>query len=272
MNIDSIKLKLDNFGMIYYHYLRFRETFFPTKFQKVERQRRLERLAFYSQFIAQSDLVFDIGANYGNRTSTFLALGAKVIALEPQQHCLKYLRKMFGKRVVIVPKVVSNSLGERQLFYSKTKISSGTASLSKGWIKSVSNSNRFQKEDWNQSQRVQSTTMNELIEKYGLPKFCKIDVEGHEIEVLEDLSKPIESLSFEFTTPERLEKVFEAIMLLKNLDPNYVFNFCIGEKLSFEKSHWLGYLQMVNELESNPVFYSEGIYGDIYCKIPQVGK
>jgi FkbM family methyltransferase len=266
MNKESIKLKLDNFGMIYYHYLKFRETFFPTQFQKAEKERKSQRIIFYSQFINQNDLVFDIGANYGNRTSTFLDLGARVIALEPQEHCLKYLTKQFGKKIKIVPKVVSDSIGELELFIPQSKVSSGSASLSIDWIDSVIKSNRFSKSDWNGSKKVLSTTMNGLIEEYGLPKFCKIDVEGHEVNILQGLSKPIESLSFEFTTPERRDQIFKAIELLTNISSQYEFNFCIGENLIFIKNKWLTFEEIINELEKNSIFYAEGVYGDIYCR------
>ena len=41
-------------------------------------------------------------------------------------------------------------------------------------------------------------TLNYLIEKYGTPKHIKIDVEGHEYEVLCGLSKRICPIQFEF--------------------------------------------------------------------------
>jgi predicted RNA methylase len=47
-------------------------------------QRRSE---FYSQFVSSGDLVFDVGANVGNRSKIFSRLGARVIAFEPQPAC-----------------------------------------------------------------------------------------------------------------------------------------------------------------------------------------
>jgi FkbM family methyltransferase len=274
MNIESIKLKLDNFGMIYYRYLKFREVFFPTQFQKDEKKRESERISFYSQFFNQNDLVFDIGANYGNRTSVFLSLGAKVVALEPQEHCLKYLKKKFGNKVDIVAKVVSDSVGELNLFFPQSKVSSGTASLSVDWIESVTSTNRFPKSDWNHSKKVISTTMDDLIKEYGLPKFCKIDVEGHETSVIQGLSQPIESLSFEFTTPERRNQIFKVLNLLSKVNSNYEFNFCVGENLTFLNEEWLNSQEMINEVETNSIFNSDGLYGDIYCRnaSSRVGK
>ena len=40
-----------------------------------------EMVRFYSQFVAPGDVCFDVGANVGNRTRVFLALGATVVAV-----------------------------------------------------------------------------------------------------------------------------------------------------------------------------------------------
>ena len=56
-------------------------------------RRRLK--GFYSGFIGKGDLVFDIGAHLGNRSEAWLALGARVIAAEPQPICVQYLQKRF---------------------------------------------------------------------------------------------------------------------------------------------------------------------------------
>lgn len=38
----------------------------------------------YRPFIEEGDLVFDVGAHVGDRTSSFRRLGARVVAIEPQ--------------------------------------------------------------------------------------------------------------------------------------------------------------------------------------------
>src|ERR1022692_4690606 len=71
--------------------------------------------AFYHNLLVgfqQGDLLFDFGANHCSKTGTFLKLGARVVAVEPDesnQEILKekFLRyRLFRKPVVIVSKAV----------------------------------------------------------------------------------------------------------------------------------------------------------------------
>jgi 2-polyprenyl-3-methyl-5-hydroxy-6-metoxy-1,4-benzoquinol methylase len=43
-------------------------------------------------FVKPGMLVFDIGANRGNYTKVFLSKGARVIAVEPQEACVDFLK------------------------------------------------------------------------------------------------------------------------------------------------------------------------------------
>ena len=61
-----------------------------------------ERKEFYSEFIKEGDVVFDVGANKGNRTVIFLELGAKVVAVEPQKECYEHLTKRFGDTIELI--------------------------------------------------------------------------------------------------------------------------------------------------------------------------
>ena len=68
-----------------------------------ERKETLVRKNFYSQFINKGDFCFDVGANLGNRISPLLEIGAKVIAIEPQEECCKILREKFGNKIELIP-------------------------------------------------------------------------------------------------------------------------------------------------------------------------
>lgn len=53
------------------------------------------KMAFYGQLIRPGNLVFDVGANMGNRSKIFLRLGAKVVAFEPQSKGCAILARRF---------------------------------------------------------------------------------------------------------------------------------------------------------------------------------
>ena len=123
---------------------------------------------FYGQFIQQGDLCFDIGANVGARAKIFRRLGAKVICLEPQQECLKILNSLFknDKNVQIVGSAVGANVGTGELTMSVHN--DLIASLSDKYV----NESRFAKDfAESKTQQVSITTLDELIGKYGTPKF-----------------------------------------------------------------------------------------------------
>ena len=164
------------------------------RYWEIQQNRR--SLQFYSQFIHKGDLCFDVGANNGNRTKLFLKLGAKTISIEPQQACLQRLIKLFenNKDVIIVAKALADKQGTATIDICEE--SPILSTMSDKW----KNEGRFSKEyKWSKTQEVVTTTLDLLIEQYGLPVFCKIDVEGFEYSVLRGLTKPINVISFEFT-------------------------------------------------------------------------
>lgn len=69
------------------------------------------RYDFYRQLICQNGLVFDIGADLGNRTKTFLRLGAKVIAFEPQPLCADLLTSVLSDNPSFL--LVRKGLGDK---------------------------------------------------------------------------------------------------------------------------------------------------------------
>jgi FkbM family methyltransferase len=218
-----------------------------------------KRLKFYSNFIKRGDLCFDVGANYGNRTEAFLELGAKVVAIEPQPKPLKFLKRRFKNNVVIEDKALGEQEGTVTLYISN---STSLTSVSREWVEAVSKS-RFSKASWNNQIDVPVTTLDHLINKYGRPVFCKIDVEGYELEVLKGLSKPIDTISFEYTIPEFFGKAIECINYLRHLG-EIECNYSVGETLELALDIWLDpekFISMFKHLHKNGI-----TDGDVYVR------
>ena len=228
---------------------------------------RKKLLKFYSRFVKKDDLCFDIGANFGWRTEIFLKLGARVVAVEPQDACMQELQKKYGnnKRVILIKKAISDSHGEEELMISDSHTLS---SMSKEWIDSIKSSDMFfvstQAFSWQKSAKVQVTTLNQLIKEYGKPAFCKIDVEGYEYKVLKSLSEPIRVVSFEFTPTQ--EFILLAINTIEHLASigEVKFNYSFGESISLVLNEWVGPDDISNILSNLPK--RTPISGDIYAR------
>jgi FkbM family methyltransferase len=215
--------------------------------------------SFYSQFIKPGDLCFDVGASFGYRTEAFLKLGAKVIAVEPQTQPSDFLNIKFNDDIILVKKALGDKNEVRQMLISSAP---ALSSLSENWVMEVKK-NRFISETWKKKINIEVTTLDDLINKYGVPDFCKIDVEGYEYEVLQGLTKPIRLLSFEYTIPEFTEKAIKCINYLSGLG-EIKCNYSAGETLLFGLNEWQdpnAFIPFFKELPSQNI-----IDGDIYIK------
>lgn len=226
-----------------------------------EKQRFQRRLQFYSQFIKEGHLCFDIGANIGNRIEVFAEIGATVVAVEPQRSCCRVLRRKFGnnQNVHVVNKALDKTVGTREFFIDRSHTLS---SMSKEWITAVRHSGRFSSHDWDDKVTVETTTLDLLIKEYGKPNFCKIDVEGFEFEVLQGLSQPIETVSFEFVS-ERIRPSLRCIDYLSNLG-KAEFNYCLGDSTDFALPTWVDADDMTDALQALP--NELAVQGDIYAR------
>lgn len=232
--------------------------------RKKKAKKRLEKMVtFYSQFIKEGDLCFDIGANIGNRTDAFLKLGANVVAVEPQKQCLEVLNKKYGdnEKVNLVAKALDENFSEKEMLVSD---SSTLSSMCPDWIDSVKKSGRFATIKWNEKQTVQTITLDTLIEEFGVPDFCKIDVEGFEENVLRGLSQPLKVVSFEFT-PEFIDPTIMCINYLANLG-NVEFNYSVGESMEIVLHKWVSPEQMIEKTKEISKHGAGAGTGDIYAR------
>ena len=125
-------------------------------------------------------------------------------------------------------------------------------------------SGRFSNYKWNKSIDVQVNTLDNMISRYGSPEFTKIDVEGYEFEVLNGLSQPIKTISFEFTSEEK-KQAFACLERLNKI-ADYRFKFSEGEKMEFNNEEWLQNLNSVN-LSTPQIRKEQNFLGDIYATI-----
>src|SRR5208282_6434050 len=63
---------------------------------------RKQMLDFYAGFMSRGDLVFDVGANVGEYSDLFLALGARVVAVEPNPACCKRLKMVANRGSLVI--------------------------------------------------------------------------------------------------------------------------------------------------------------------------
>ncbi len=217
---------------------------------------------FYQDYVKAGDLCFDIGAHLGNRTDAWSAIGAKVIAVDPQPQCLAYLNKKFGtdKQVIILPKAVGEQAGYADLYISQLTPTISTLA-DKDWRQKMDDATSF-KVNWEETIEVEVVTLDQLIAEYGMPDFCKIDVEDFEIQVLRGLTQPLPSLSLEYFVPT-LERIYECIERLETLG-QYEYNWSFGESQVLNSKKWLSAKEMKAVFDR----YTKGDRsGDIYAKL-----
>ena len=220
----------------------------------------LNRVAFYKKFISGDDLVFDVGANFGNRVEPLLEVGAKIVAVEPQPLCLNYLKLKYGSRIKVENVAIGKCPGKLPLFINDK--STTISSMSTTWMSKVK-TGRFSNSSWSRQIIVNVETLDILIGKYGVPKFIKIDVEGFELEVLMGLTTAPKIISFEYTIPEFYENTIKCVEALWSLNPNFKFNYSSGESNEFKLDSWIDYSKFREIVINNPDSLQG--FGDIYA-------
>jgi FkbM family methyltransferase len=133
---------------------------------------RRREVDFYRNLLIgfeQGNLIFDIGANYGAKTSIFLSLGARVVAVEPDDVNQAILREMFlryrftPKPVVLVDQAVSDKSMVDTMWIDEP--GSAKNSFSQKWVETLkADEKRFgHRLNFARQKEVQATTLEELV-------------------------------------------------------------------------------------------------------------
>jgi len=221
-----------------------------------ERSREVD---FYRATLAgfcKGDLIFDIGANEGYKTDIFLRLGARVVAVDPDHLNQERLRRKFlmfrrvPAPVRIVGEAVSASSGVLRMWVDEPGSAKNT--LSAKWVDTLRTDNgRFGKSlNFTTAKEVSTTTLEALIQTHGQPFYIKIDVEGHEPDVLRGLRQPVRYLSFEVNLPEFAAEGCECIRLLTKIAPTGEFNFARPTDAELAMKRWVSGEELLRDFSN----------------------
>jgi FkbM family methyltransferase len=212
---------------------------------------RAKEVEFYRSLLCgfkQGDTIFDVGANTGEKAATFIQLGARVVAVEPDELNLKRLRTRFMRfqRTHVPISIVGVAVSDRE--GTETMLVDGPGSalntLSTKWADTLKADksrivNDIDALDFKYKKAVTTTTLDKLIEENGAPLFVKIDVEGYELSVLQGLHRAVPYISFEVNLPEFREEGLQCIELLNRLHEGGEFNYSSDCRLGFTGAEWL---------------------------------
>lgn len=128
-------------------------------------------------------LIFDVGANDGSDTAFYLGLGFSVVSIEPNPRLAESLCERFaveigtGRVKVVNVAVTVADCAEVALFLSEDDTES---SLIQSMAERAGSSKRYM---------TKGRGLCSLFEEFGLPWYCKIDIEGYDAAAVRGMSR-----------------------------------------------------------------------------------
>jgi len=159
--------------------------------------------------------IFDIGTNHGHFTDEYLALypDIQVVCIEANPTLCNHLVNKYQTypNISVYHYLVSQKSNEYIDFYINAGCD-GVSTASTDWV----TKSRFSGEQWNQPIKIETITLDELIDNTFLPDMIKIDVEGYENVVIKGLTKKVDLVQFEWAE-EETESVKDTCDYLKSI-------------------------------------------------------
>jgi FkbM family methyltransferase len=125
----------------------------------------------------EGELAFDIGANGGIVANMLAPNFTRVVAFEPAGESFAHLVESAAENVTPDSRAVSEHAGDTRFDLRSIAIGLGELvtgnSLDQSWGEAVG------------TRVVTATTLDDLMDEYGVPDFIKVDTEGHELAVIQ---------------------------------------------------------------------------------------
>lgn len=194
------------------------------------------------------DLIFDIGANVGDKVDVFLKMGARVVAVDPDERNQAILRdrfyryRMTPRPVTIVGKALGARVGNEAMWvYGPGSVFNSLSEKSPDILDGIKkrSGHLLDAHEFKGKTIVRTTTLDQLIDTYGIPSYVKIDVVGYELEVLQGLHCSLPCLSFEIELPELKQELMQCIKILGELSSRGRFNYTCDRRNGLVLDRWL---------------------------------
>lgn len=159
-------------------------------------------------------LIFDIGANIGNYTNTYNKDNNIIVSVEASPHTYNQLKDRFKhfNNITCLNYAICDENTDYVTFYDMNGVLS---TLDRNWLSSPES--RFYGNIVNAKEiKVKPLSLDKLIDLYGIPDMCKIDVEGAEEKVINSLHHKIPIILFEWAS-EWKDSIIKCINMLDNL-------------------------------------------------------
>lgn len=180
---------------------------------------------FYQQLLGSSNvpLIFDVGANVGDKSAVFAQLADRVICFEPDPRLAKDLRIRFRHQPHVV--IVQAAISDREGTLPMHTYDGGSAYNT---LNAKQHQHAIHLHQSHQIIEVPLISLTAAIKEFGLPTLLKVDVEGHELEVFSGLTQLPPLLSFEANLPAFQTETLQIIRHLENLAPQLQFTTWSG--------------------------------------------
>ena len=222
----------------------------------------LSEIRFYKSLVGVANkLIFDVGANVGTKSKIFSMLAEQVVLFEPDMENLKILNARLGKHSKCIINECALSSRETVATYYSINDNSAYNSLSEKHINTVVKGRGIvDKRHALTHYKIKTNTLDFFIQKYGVPDYIKIDVEGLEKEVVFGLSTLVPMISVEANLPDFLPETIEIIDYLDGLSEGRIFyNYTITDR--FELQNFVSALEIKMKIAALRVKSIE-----VYCR------